>query len=291
MTGEYEKVSDFPAELRLDDQLGPASHITRGKADAMIEGALLVAGFGAPGAKASSREEVEIEVEAEPVTTQQKRKRPVALWQAAAAAVVVFAGIGSASAAIMWFAKRPVPVVEQLEEPAVKPRKTRQVRVAAPVEEAVAAEPEPIIEQPSSEPSVIEKPRHVRERKPEDWLEEANQLRARKKWKEADEAYAKVWQTAPKSDAAYVARIAAAGLRLDHLGDPRTALVRYRAALKASSRGALSEEARFGIAEAFRKLDDTEREVASLREFLAKHPEAGLAPKAKARLSALGEAL
>jgi hypothetical protein len=289
MTGEYEKISGFPVELRLDDQIGPAAHLTRAKTDAMIVDALAAAGFGALDVESEKLEELELEMEAEPAAPP-RHKRHWAVWQAVAAALIAFVGVGSASAAVMWFAKRkPAPVVQQLEAPALEDDKPKAAAPARHVEQVVE-EPAPLPQEQLAEPSAVEKPKHVRDRKPEDWLEEANQLRARKKWKEADAAYAKVWQTAPKSDAAYVARIAAAGVRLDHLSDPRSALLRYRAALKASANGALSEEARFGIAEAFRKLEDSEREIAALRDFLAKHPNAGLAPKAKARLSALGDA-
>ena len=76
-----------------------------------------------------------------------------------------------------------------------------------------------------------------------------------------------------------------AGDALSGLKGP--ALKRYRAALRAASGGALNEEARFGIAEAYRKLGNTESETRALQQFLSRHPEAGLAPKAKARLAEL----
>jgi tetratricopeptide (TPR) repeat protein len=283
MTGEYERARAFPAELQLDEQRGPASHLSRKKADAMISDALARAGFGEGGEVEPIIEEVSAE---DVVTVPPALARRFAFWQLAALACLAFLGVGSASAAVMWFAKRKLePTVEQLDAPRNKPSQRRApVKVEAPEPQdlpAVLALDEVSIE-------AEKRQRRVEERKPEDWLEEGNQLRAQKRWKEADEAYARVWKTAPGSGAAYVARIASASIRLDHLGDPQTALSRYRSALQTSGHGALSEEARFGIAEAYRRMGDRAQELEALRAFLQQHPSAGLAPRAKARLKTLG---
>jgi len=270
MTGEYEKFGGFPPELTLDAKPGPAAPLSPAKADAMIENALLAAGFGQAPVASVTKLERPIE----------KRGRRMAFWQAAAAALIAFAGLGSASAAVMWFAKRFEPTVEQLPvKPA--PRKARATIKQAPVE-AQTVTPTPItLEEIELSAPADEK---TRTRKPEDWLEDANRLRAQKRWQEADESYARVWQSAPNSDAAYVARVASAGVRLDHLHDPRAALARYKSALKVAPKGPLSEEARYGISEAYRSLGDEDAELSALRDFLAKHPNAGLTNKAKRRM-------
>jgi len=273
MTGEYEKFGGFPPELKLDEGPGPAARLPRGKADAMIENALLAAGFEGVGEALSAAPEEQ---------KQEVRRRRFTLLQAAAAALFAFVSIGSASAAVMWFARRkPEPVMEQrVELPLQKPARTPKPE-PAPV-------PEIVQEQELIEPEEIEVSRPLdektRARRPEDWLEEANRLRAQKRWKEADESYARVWQTAPRSDAAYVARVASAGVRLEHLHDPKVALVRYRNALKLAPSGPLSEEARYGIAEAYRAMGDRQAERNALEAFLAKHPAAGLTNRAKKRM-------
>lgn len=272
MTGEYEKFGGFPPELTLDDKPGPAAHLPRGKADAMIENALLAAGFG----PAEVAAPVAIE------TKQQARTRRFTLLQAAAAALIAFLGIGSASAAVMWFAKRNMePTVEQLVERPVK-KATRTPRPKPVITPEVSEKAEPIeLDEIEVSYPIDDK---TRTRKPEDWLEEANRLRAQKRWKDADETYARVWQAAPHSDAAYVARVASAGVRLDHLHDPKIALARYKNALKVAPAGPLSEEARYGIAEAYRAMGDRKAERAALEAFVAKHPDAGLTIRAKKRM-------
>jgi tetratricopeptide (TPR) repeat protein len=186
-------------------------------------------------------------------------------WVAAAIALACIGG-GSASAAVLWYVhtqREPVVV-----SPALRPHVEAPV-VVAPVQ---AVEPAPV-QAPAPRPSV---------RAPEDWLREGNRLRAARRWKQADEAYGHAAHAS--SDAAYVAFVASAGVRLEHLGDARGALARYRAALKASPHGALDEEIRFGIADAHRALGETAREREALQAFLRDYPASPLAEHARARL-------
>ncbi len=279
MTGQYERHS-WPEELALDDSAGPAPHITRAKADAMIASALLEAGFG-PVAGTQPEAMVSTAAPAAP------RKRRSFLWQAAAASLMVFVGMGSASAAVMLWKRviHPEPVVTQL--PVEKPRAKK--RHEKPVEPVVEAQ----VEEPVVAPPVVvesEKPEKRKPaRKPEDFLDDANRLRAEKRWRDADENYARVWQVAPRSSAAYVARVASAAVRLEHLHDPKTALTRYRAALEQNPRGALLEEIRFGIAECYRARGNRAEERKALETFVHDHPGSGLASKARARLEELAK--
>jgi tetratricopeptide (TPR) repeat protein len=118
-------------------------------------------------------------------------------------------------------------------------------------------------------------------------LAEANRLRAAARWQAADAAYERVWRSAPKSSSAYVARVAQASVRLEHLGDARGALTAYRAALAQSPDGPLGEEIRFGIAEALRRRGDARQERDALERFLAAYPDSPLATRARQRLAAL----
>ncbi len=270
MTGQYEKGGGFPHELRLDDAAGPAAHLPNKKADALISEALLAAGFGeARGLSESSPAEI----------APLRRRRAMPLWQVAAAVLLALVGVGSASAAVMWWAKKQAEP-SAMEAPA-QPKLTKREKPRAV--EAPPLEPEPITLD-AIEVEAPPMPHKTRSRKPEDWLEDGNHLRAQKAWRDADESYARAIYAAPQSSAAYVARVASAGLHLDHLRDPRGALGRYRGALKARPNGPLSEEARYGIAECYRALRNPEGERAALEEFVQKHPDAGLAAKARRRI-------
>jgi TolA-binding protein len=121
-------------------------------------------------------------------------------------------------------------------------------------------------------------------RAPEDWLVEGNRLRAERRWAKADDAYTRAAQHAPNTQTAYVARVASGAVRLEHLGDARGALARYRAAQEQLPHGALAEEILWGIVEAERALGDRAREHAALERFLREFPSSPLAGQARARL-------
>jgi hypothetical protein len=121
----------------------------------------------------------------------------------------------------------------------------------------------------------------------EDVLALANQRRKERAWGKADELYRRVLERYPRTDAAVVAEVASATIHLEHLGDPRGALAAYRRALAARPAGALGEEARWGIAEAFRAVGDAKGEAFALRVFLETHPRSAMAPVARKRLAEL----
>ncbi|QSQ27430.1 tetratricopeptide repeat protein [Pyxidicoccus parkwayensis] len=122
---------------------------------------------------------------------------------------------------------------------------------------------------------------------PEDLLREANALRAGGSWKDAEALYLRVIREQPSSLAAYVARVASGSLRLEHLGNARGALRQFQEALRVQPQGVLDQEARHGIAEAWRALGDTKTEARALEEFLAHHPDSPLGTNARARLREL----
>lgn len=258
----------WPRELALDDEAGPAPYITRAKVDALVLGALDQANYVGPtvvgprGAGASPM----------------PHKPGLGARSLAAAVLLACLTVGSASAAVMWYAKRPSekPQVTQLQVPvAPKVARPHKASVAAPEAPAPVVVPEPTHDKPA---------RAHGPRAPEDWLVEGNRLRADKRWSKADDAYSRAAQHASNKQTAYVARVASAAVRLDHLNDARGALSRYRAALSLLPGGALSEEIHWGIAEAYRALGDHAAEQAALTRFLQEHPSSPLASQAKARL-------
>lgn len=264
MSDERTTVGDWPAELSLDERGGPAPYITRGKSDALIDAVLAQAGYAAPGAAVA------------PAAVSARRSR----WAASSvAAVVLFvcAGMGSASAAVMWYVRERAPAAR--EQPVGPPQQERAPRRSAPkVERPAPARIE-------LAPAVVEsaKPRAER-RAPEDWLVEGNRLRAERRWDRADEAYAHALRSAPHGQTAYVARVASAAVRLEHLDDAKGALALYRAALRQSPRGPLREEILMGLADAQRALGNRAEERSALAQFLAEYPDSPLAAQAKSRL-------
>jgi hypothetical protein len=116
-------------------------------------------------------------------------------------------------------------------------------------------------------------------------LAAANALRAARQWAAAASEYERVVQIAPESAAAQAARIAAADLRLEQLGDPRRAEQGF---LDAQRRGGpLAEEALWGVARARRARGDVTGERAALQAFLQDFAGGAMAPRARERLAEL----
>lgn len=265
---EKPPASEWPDALRLDDQPGPAAYITRTKSDAIIASALEQAGFQ--------------ETPIAPVVTPSgfvKRKGRAGARLVAAVALVAFFGVGSASAAVMWYLEtRSEPTLEQAPSPAPKPR--RSVRRDKPRQETQATPPTPALL-----PEMVVEATPRERRAPEDWLEEGNRMRAERRWARADEAYSRALESAPRSQTAYVARVASAAVRLEHLNDARGALSLYRAALRQSPDGALREEILLGIADAERALGDRSAERRALERLLDEYPRSAHGDEARARLA------
>ena len=152
---------------------------------------------------------------------------------------------------------------------------------------------EPTEAQPTIEPPPAERPTHTKPAHHEpapsaaDLLGEANAKRAAKQWRVSDDLYAKVVTRAPKSLAAQTALVASASLRLEHLGDPKGAVLRFRRALALAPKGAVAEDARWGLAEALRATHDAAGEAQALDDFLAHHADSPLAERAKTRRAEL----
>jgi len=158
--------------------------------------------------------------------------------------------------------------------------------VSAPSAEAAltANAPAPIREAnpPVSAPSSATLP--AQEAKVVDELSAANDLRRQSQWQAAEAAYRGIAARYPRTQEAIVAQLAAAELRLDHLGDAAGALRLYQAVPHGN---ALGVEALFGISRAYRTLGNPAAESAALRSLLDAYPTSLQADGAQARLQQL----
>jgi tetratricopeptide (TPR) repeat protein len=193
-----------------------------------------------------------------------RRRQPrVGLVWYGLAAIVVAASAG----AVTLMARRPVSV------PASEP--------SAPGGSA------PLIEAPPSATSAVDRPSPPAPRAsvtPADRLGLANDLRRAGRWRDSEAAYLAIATDYPAAPEAYVATLAAAALRLEHLGDPAGALKLYQTS---SRRGPLGVEALFGVARAERALGRSDAEVAALRAVIQAYPESLQADRARRRLGEL----
>jgi hypothetical protein len=252
---------------------GPARPIDDARASAIVEAALRGAGFPPAGPSGGGGGGV-------------MHGMRVARWS------VIAGGTLAAVITVAWLAMRgaptaaavtPVVTVAEIEAlpdapaaapdeaaPAIaapapaqaphRPHRTRGGRHrAAPTPVVATADPPPV---------------------PADLLAEANAARAHHQWRAADALYARV---VGDPLAAQTALVASASLHLEHLGDPRGATQRFHAALAAGGDGALAEDARWGLAEAARALEDTAGELRALDDFLAHHASSALVARARAR--------
>jgi len=283
----------------LDDAPGPARKVDGGREAAIIAGALGGAGFpgpggpGGPGGGASGGGGGGAAAGA-------------AKGLATAKLVVVAGGALAVAIAGGWLALRapraaapPAPAVavaptpEAPLPPALPPASEP---ITAPIAETVADARVAVAPRPArasvAKPARAHRPPPGGEPSeiaaaPEDLLAAANAARAAHRWREADTLYGRVGSSAPGELAAQAALVASASLHLEHLGDPAGAVRRFRAALAAGSRDALAEDARWGLAEAARALDDAAAERRALDDFLAHHAGSVHAAQARARRAAL----
>jgi hypothetical protein len=205
-------------------------------------------------------------------------------WQLAAAAVLALALAGSAWAAVIAYrhaeqrAERETAARMKASPPRPRPAQSPAMQSPAPSPQPAVAPAVP----PRSEPT----PASVADAS-RDLLEQANRMRAARRWRDAERLYARVAREYAGSDEAYVALIASATLRLEHTGRAQDALAMYRRALALRPRGDLVEQVRYGIAEAHRALAEPEQEARALRSFLDAHAASLRAPDARARLREL----
>jgi hypothetical protein len=272
--------------LVLDAGAGPALAIDPGSADAIIDAALDGAGFG-PGGGGGAR------------ARESGAKGPGGSASGSAAAgtkIAIVAGVAVVAVVLVIAllvdrgggggARHVTP---PLADAAVLDSVHGSGSLAAAPPDAAPAEIIIFDEAPAPSPPRRDRPRTkpAPRESAADLLGEANAKRAAKQWRESDALYTRVVERAPKSFAAQTALIASASLRLEHLGDPKGALQRFRRALAIAPSGALAEDARWGIAEAARATRDRAAEATALDDFLAHHASSPLAPRARARRAEL----
>ena len=247
----------LPLPLALDGHAGPATRIGRDRAAAMVEAAMLAYdGAAAPPPTRSARGRV---------------------WGLAAGSLLaVVAGV--AAARYYYVGQRAA------NDPAPVP--ARRV-VATPH----SPEPMPeVVDEPSAEPLALPaaekrlQPTNLERSAPEDLLQRANRLRAAGQFRQAAQTYQQVYEHYPRSTLAYVARVAAASIELEHLSNPTRARRLFEQALSAQPHGALDLEARQGLGTALRDLEDRRAEVRVLESLVNAHPDSPAARRAQVRL-------
>ncbi len=245
----------FKQLFPLDHQPGPA-WIAPGRAQAMIEKALDA--WQQEGTKAPRR----------------SRGKMVFL----AAAIVAFTSAAAGLFHAWTVSQEPQSSASTQSSPISK-------RAAGIATTEKQAEPEPpVLSKDSARRST--KGRETQKRA-DDLLRTANQLRQRARWRDAEETYRRVSIIYPRSASAYVALIAAASIRLEQLDDARGALELYSRAVTIEPSGALDIEARMGIARAFQRLGNRKREIKSLRQVLRRYHSGPMVQQAKQRLEVI----
>ena len=195
------------------------------------------------------------------------------------------------SAAAMYRAQRAAEerVDADRAERAAKPAIAIAPRASAPEPALRPAEPAPLA---VAKPSAVRapEPKSSVVRVADDLLERANRLRGTGDYRAAERTYLQVIAQRPAGPAAYSARVAAAELRLEQLGDAKGALRMFEQALRSNPNGALAPEVHEGMAHAYRALGKSGAERDALRALLAKQASGPAAERARARLRALDAA-
>jgi hypothetical protein len=122
-----------------------------------------------------------------------------------------------------------------------------------------------------------------------DLLAEVRDLRVDRDWTGVIDTYQKLMRMYPNALEARTCLVPMGNTQLKKLGRPSAALKSYRAYLKAASRGALAEDARWGIALSLRELGRTEEEIRALKKFKTAFPDSLFIPVVETRLESLQE--
>jgi hypothetical protein len=212
------------------------------------------------------------------------------LWRYAAAAALVCALAGVSTAALVgargWRSARD-PSPASSGQATGQPH--RAPRLAARIEETSPATVETAIDStPARDNDGAAEPRRIgRAPRSSDLIEHANRLRRRGEWRAAEKLYARVGAESSDPWAGYIAKAAAASIRLEQLDDPRGALRLYRQALAERPEGELGPEVLWGIAGCERALGALGEEASALRDLVARYPASPLRARAERRLAEL----
>lgn len=292
----------LPIALTLDDHAGPAPRMPRERLAALVDTALLEYDRVNPARPARSDEPSASRASKTPKAT------ATSPW--AVAAGTALALIGGAAAARFIFhesaAETPKPVAapvvpaqpQALPSPEIEleletepqPASTSSPSGEGPTDATEKGASDDVSTGPAND-QPYEKGRHAVVRRvsvPEDLLQKANRQRAAGQFRSAAQTYTLVYDRFPKSQAAYVARVAAGSLELEHLSNPTGARKLFEQALAERPRGALDLEARQGLSVALRDLEDRAGERSVLRTLVRRHPGSPAARRAQVRLLELG---
>lgn len=278
----------LPMTLTLDDHAGPATRISRERLTALVDTALLEYDRVTP-----SRAETQ-------PTGSLAKPSPWAV--AAGTALAIVAGAAAArfafydSSAATTKTTKPALAPSAPAGAVSSPTPAREEPIAPPARgmsplgtpSSAGTAAGPMTLTPSEEPVKSRRTPVRGVNAPDDLLQKANQQRAAGRFRNAAQTYALVYERFPKSQAAYVARVAAASLELEHLSNPTRARKLFQQALTERPQGALDLEARQGLSVALRDLEDRTGERAVLRTLIDRHPGSPAARRAQVRLLELG---
>lgn len=220
--------------------------------------------------------------------------RPVRRLSAAKVAILVAVGLVTGSAAAMvarqvvrWSAEPPQ--LSSVAPPPTPPERQVRVEEPAPVVEVRAEEPAPIapVELEAIDTTADAE---VATRSTADLMALANRQRGAGRYRAAERTYLSMLAADGAGPAAHVAAVAAAAIRLEHLGDPRGALALYRRALRIQPDGPLLVECYEGLARAHRELGDVEAEARALTALVGSGYAGPARARALSRLKALSQA-
>ena len=267
-SGRIAKRHAFPG---LDAERGPARPLSAADVDWFVEQV--------------------VERALEPARKQRPRMLSVRSLSLAALAVVTSA---AAATVVHQVHKSAAPIApdvstppRQIRKPTVAlalPQPRRETSAATAPSADVPAPPRAVTTSVTSPSNATNGPAPVAEPTAADELSAANDLRHKAQWQAAEAAYREVAARYQTAQEAAVAQLAAAELRLDHLGDAAGALRLYRAVPR---NNALGVEALFGSSRAYRALGDRAAETAALRALLDDYPTSLQADGARARLQQL----
>ncbi|MBN2342219.1 MAG: tetratricopeptide repeat protein [Deltaproteobacteria bacterium] len=106
-------------------------------------------------------------------------------------------------------------------------------------------------------------------------------------WSCAASNYRTVLKDYPNHPESMAVLISLAKIELRSLNSPKAALTHYQTYLKRDADGPLAEEAHYGIAQSYRRLGNTAKELISLIGFIKRYPNSSLLPHAQNRVAEL----
>lgn len=122
---------------------------------------------------------------------------------------------------------------------------------------------------------------------PSELIREARERVRARDWRGAAELYRRIVREFPGRPEAVTVRVSLAGIELDHLGDPASALADYRGYLRGARDGALAEDALWGTGVAHARLGQFSEEKRVLEEFVRRFPQSTRSGAAQDRLIVL----